>query len=246
MHSQQLIIMNLKNRRILVTGGAVRVGRAIALALADAGAVPVLQYHQSCASADELRALIRERGHEAVEIKADLSYPDECERLISEAGPLDGLVNNAALYLPDTLKDFDPEESHRQLQINAISPILLMKLFAEQCKSGAIVNILDRNIRRPDSRYFSYTLSKKMLYEATLQAACDLAPGITVNAVAPGPVLPPVHVREKAGEIMLDHSPTVEDVAAAVVYLMSAPAVTGQTLFVDSGQHLGLIPVDAP
>lgn len=245
MAPQQLLIMNLKNRRILVTGGAVRVGHGIAAALAAAGAVPVIQYHQSGAAADETVAELAGQGYSAQAIKADLSYADECERLISDAGPLDGLVNNAAIYLPDTLCEFDPEESHRQLQINAIAPIQLMKLFAQQCKSGAIVNVLDRNIRRPDPRYFSYSLSKKMLYEATLQAACDLAPGITVNAVAPGPVLPPLNVKEPAGSLMLKHRPTVEDVGAAVVYLMSAPAVTGQTLFVDSGQHLGLTAVDA-
>lgn len=220
-------------------------GHGIAAALAAAGAVPVIQYHQSGSAADEMLAELARKGCSAAAVKADLSYPDECERLISEAGPLDGLVNNAAIYLPDTLREFDPEESHRQLQINAIAPVLLMKLFAMQCRSGAIVNVLDRNIRRPDPRYFSYSLSKKMLYEATLQAACDLAPGITVNAVAPGPVLPPMNVKEPAGAMMLEHRPSVEDVGAAVVYLMSASAVTGQTLFVDSGQHLGLTAVDA-
>jgi NAD(P)-dependent dehydrogenase (short-subunit alcohol dehydrogenase family) len=230
--------MNLNGKRALVTGGAVRIGRAIAEALQAAGVEVIVHFQGSEREAKELSPKT---------IQADLSDPAQCERLIERAaaqfGPIDILINNAAVFYQTRLADATHELALRELQINLLAPLALIRGFAKQTKTGKIINLLDRRITSHDTTCVPYMLSKKGLEELTKLAALDLAPGITVNAVAPGAVLPPPKQAdnpawEYAGTIPLEKRPALSDIADAVLYLLKSDVITGQTIFVDSGQNL--------
>ncbi len=239
--------MELSGRKALVTGGAVRIGRAICERLAERGVDVVIHYQNSGTEAEELCEELKSKGVAAWTVSADLSSGDDCVRLIDqvqkETGGLDFLVNNAAVFLRDTLADLDVEEAMGQIKVNLMAPLVLMRRFVEICGKGKIVNLLDRRVAGWDPEHLSYTLSKKALAEATLAAAREWAPAVTVNAVAPGAILPPSgegdeYLREKAGHVPLERDCTVNDVADAVTFLLESDALTGQILYVDGGQHL--------
>lgn len=230
--------MILKGRRALVTGGAVRIGRAITEALLAEGAEVIVHFRNSEKEADTFWPNI---------IQADLSNPAQCETLIERAaaqfGPIDILVNNAAVFHQTQLADATYDAVMKELQPNLLAPLALIRGFARQTKTGKIINLLDRRITSHDTTCIPYMLSKKGLEELTKLAALDLAPGITVNAVAPGAILPPPKQAdnpawEYAGTIPLGKRPTPADVASAVLYLLKSDHITGQTIFVDGGQNL--------
>jgi len=226
--------MNLLGRRALVTGGAVRIGKVIVQALQAEGADVVVHYNHSKKEAERLSAHT---------VHADLGNPDECTTLIERAGCPDILINNASVFTKDALATSTPERVLREFQINLFAPLELMRQFASLTHEGAVVNLLDRRIRCHDTGCVPYSISKKGLEELTRMAAVEYAPRIRVNAVAPGPVLPPPgstvgNVRELAGNIPLDALPTPERIAEAVLFLLKADSTTGQTIFVDGGQHL--------
>ncbi len=230
--------MTLKGKRALVTGGAVRIGRAITEALLAEGAEVIVHFRTSEKEADTFWPNI---------IQADLSDPAQCETLLERAaaqfGPIDILVNNAAVFCQTKLADASHDLVMKELQINLLAPLALIRGFAKQTKTGKIINLLDRRITSHDTTCVPYMLSKKGLEELTKLAALDLAPGITVNAVAPGAILPPPKQAdnpawEYAGTIPLEKRPTPADVAAAVLYLLKSDHITGQTIFVDGGQNL--------
>ena len=228
------ILMNLDGKRALVTGGAVRIGAAITKALQAEGADVVVHYRNSKAEAVALSPHT---------IQSDLESPEACSRLIEQAGQLDILINNASIFTKDPLESATPERVQREMQVNLFAPMELCRTFAAQAGEGAIINLLDRRIRCHDTTCVPYTLSKKGLEELTRLAALEYAPRIRVNAVAPGPVLPPpgsdaVNARELAGVIPLDALPTPDEIAGAAMYLLKADSVTGQIIFVDGGQHL--------
>ena len=230
--------MILKGKRALVTGGAVRIGRAIADALLaeDAEVIVHFQYSEKDAKALSPKT-----------IQADLSDPAQCEMLMERAskqfGPIDILINNAAVFYRTKLADAVHDAVVKELQINLLAPLALIRGFARQTKTGKIINLLDRRITSHDTTCVPYMLSKKGLEELTKLAALDLAPGIAVNAVAPGAVLPPPEdsdnpAREVAGTIPLEKRPAPADIADAVLYLLKSDVITGQTLFIDGGQNL--------
>lgn len=239
--------MNIEGKKILITGAAKRVGRVIAEALAARGAELAIHYHTSEEEAHALCRLLTERGTRAVVLQADLTSESACEGLVREAvsrlGGLDVLVNNAAVFLADDLAGLRLERAQRQMMINFWAPMILSRTFAVCCGAGQIINMLDQRIARHYEAQLSYTLSKKALHAATNMLALELAPRFAVNAVAPGPVLAPdagctEHAREAAGFSPLRKKGTAEDVAGAVCYLIQADGITGQTLYVDGGQHL--------
>ena len=218
----------------MVTGGAVRIGRAITQALQAEGAEVVVHY---CNSKVEAEALSEHT------IQADLESPDDCARLVERAGRLDILVNNASIFTKESLAGSSPERTRREFQINLFAPMELTRAFAEQAGQGAVVNLLDRRILCHDTTCVPYSITKKGLEEFTKLAALEYAPHIRVNAVAPGPVLPPPgssagSARELAGNIPLDKLPTPGEIADAVLFLLRAGSTTGQVIFVDGGQHL--------
>jgi NAD(P)-dependent dehydrogenase (short-subunit alcohol dehydrogenase family) len=235
-------------RAALVTGGARRIGRAITLALADAGYAVAIHAN---ASIDEAKKFAREltgRGKRAEAVAADLADHDAVMRLVAAAhaaiGPLTLLVNNAGEFEPDGIETLDRARFDRHVAVNLRAPLFLAQAFAAQAAQGAcIVNVLDQRIFRLTPHFFSYTLAKSALHTATVTMAQALAPKLRVNAVAPGPTLPSPrqsaeHFARQGRAVPLGRGPTPEDVAKAVVYLAQADSVTGQTIAVDGGQHI--------
>lgn len=218
----------------MVTGGAVRIGKAITQALQAAGVEVVVHYRHSRGEAEALSDYA---------VCADLSSPDDCADLIRMAGSIDILINNASLFTKDRLAGSTPERVRREFQVNLFAPLELTRRFADQTNRGAVVNLLDRRIRANDPSCLPYAISKKGLEELTKLTALELAPGIRVNAVAPGPILPPPGdsgdgFAEMAGKVPLNLFPTPENIAEAALFLLQADYCTGQVIFVDGGQHL--------
>ena len=239
--------MDLAGRVALVTGGAVRVGRAICLGLSSRGCGVVIHCRHSFKQANELAAELKAQGASAWVARGSLSGEAACrsliKRAIAAAGHLDILVNNAAEFLRHSLMEADAASWRSALATNLLAPVMLTRFFAAAPGATAIVNIIDHRVRTLDTGAFPYSISKKALEQATRMSALELAPGIRVNAVAPGPALPPEpgcvrSAREPAGRAPLSKRPTPEDVAAAVLFLLEADAITGQTIFVDGGRHL--------
>ena len=239
--------MKLHGQTALVTGGAVRIGRAICAALADAGANVIIHTRNSAQDAEILYADLMQRGVQAWVLTADLNSEAACHDLIQQAiataGQLDILINNAAVFHKDNLETTTEAKLLAEFWPNLFAPLLLMRAFARQSSGGKIINLLDRRIVGCDTDCVPYVLTKKALAELTQLAARELAPRFTVNGVAPGAVLPPPgqgvdYLHDKAGPVPLQKQITSADVAAAVLALLQNDAITGQILFVDGGQHL--------
>lgn len=239
--------MKLRGKTALVTGGAVRIGKAICEALADEGCNIVIHCSRSEPAAQQLAAQIKARGVKAWVVREAMDSEADCRSLIEaslkQAKHLDILVNNAAVFHKNRLATVTERKLSVEFGINLFVPICLTRLFAEQTETGAVINLLDRRIMANDPDCLPYSLSKKALAAFTQEAALSLAPAFTVNAVAPGAVLPPPgkgsqYLYDHAGRIPLDLRITPQNVAAGVVSLLKLDGVTGQTLFVDGGQHL--------
>ncbi|MFH0878348.1 MAG: SDR family oxidoreductase [Lentisphaerota bacterium] len=242
-----LIVMILKGKTALITGGAVRIGRTLGLELARQGMNVAVHYHTSAPQAGKLVLELRRLGVRACAVKAPLNSEAGCRRLIAATirnmGSLDVLINNAAVFHKQSFRDLHAKTIPEDLGINLIAPMLLIRFFAETVKAGKVVNLLDRRITGLDISCVPYVLSKKALEQATRLAALEYAPRITVNAIAPGAVLPPPgkgakYLHDAAGLIPLQCRNTPEEIASAAVYLLSQDGMTGQVLFVDGGQHL--------
>ncbi|HEX2727024.1 MAG TPA: SDR family oxidoreductase [Beijerinckiaceae bacterium] len=234
----------------LVTGGAKRIGRAIALRLAQAGYGVAIHCQHSRAEATDVEAAITGSGGRAGIFEADLADADALTRLVSDAaaalGPLTLLVNNASVFEADEVQNVAADLWDRHFDINLRAAVFLTRDFARQVPEsgeGAVVNIIDQRVWKPTPQFFSYTLSKAALFTATRTMAQALAPRIRVNAVGPGPTLTSPRQSQddfarQASALPLGHGPTPEDIAEAVAFLAKAQSVTGQMLAVDGGQHL--------
>ena len=234
----------------LVTGAARRIGRAIALYLAERGYDVAIHCQRSQAEAVEVTAAVRALGGQAAMIAADLSNFDEVQRLIPAAvaqlGPLTLLVNNASEFHSDTLLDACEETWASHMDVNLKAPVFLTQVFARQLPEGATgnaVNIIDQRVLRLTPDYFTYSISKAGLWAATRTMAQALAPRIRVNAIGPGPVLRSVHQSvedfdAETAATLLKRGAAPEEIAAAVGFILDAPALTGQIIALDSGQHL--------
>ena len=236
-------------RAALITGAGRRIGRAIALALAQAGYAVVLHANHSRAEAEKLASEIVSAGRRASVVLADLSDGEAVRKLVPAAaafGPLTLLVNNASQFDEDDIESLERARFERTMAVNLTAPLFLAQAFAAQAPDAAdpsIVNIVDQRVLKPTPRFFSYSLSKSALHAATVTLAQALAPKLRVNAVAPGPTLPsPRQTAEQfaaqAAAVPLKRGPTPEDIAAAVLYLAMARSVTGSVIAVDGGQHL--------
>jgi NAD(P)-dependent dehydrogenase (short-subunit alcohol dehydrogenase family) len=240
----------------LVTGAGRRIGRAIALALAQAGWDVALHFRSSRADAEETAAAIRALGRRAALLECDLQDESAVRALLARAidalGPIGCVVNNASLFEYDSAADFSPALLATHMQANVSAPILLAQALHAATPAGkqaVVINLLDQKLANLNPDFLSYTLSKAALQTATTMLAQALAPTVRVVGVAPGLTLLSGDQSEAGFSSAhqatpLGRSSTPQDVADAVCYLASARAITGTTLYVDGGQHLMALPRD--
>jgi len=242
--------MNLNGRTAVVTGGGVRVGRAICLALAGAGANVFVHYNSSEAPARAVRDEINAAGGTATIGASDLSDPSSAGDLIgtasAELGPVSILVNSASGFSSDDVGSFTLEGFRRTQSVSLESPIMLTQAFAAALPEdldGAVVNITDVRTSQPYRKHLSYMLAKGAVDTFTRTAALDLAPSIRVNAVALGVILPPPgegedYATELAAKLPLAMVGGADVVAETVVFLAQNDFITGEIIRVDGGGHL--------
>jgi NAD(P)-dependent dehydrogenase (short-subunit alcohol dehydrogenase family) len=242
--------MELAGRNALVTGGAVRVGRAISLALAAEGANVFIHYHRSAAPAEEVRSMIRSLGVQSELGAGDLSHPEAAMGVLDAArealGPVSVLVNSASAFPEDSLADVTYDGWRTAQDLTLGSAMFMTQAFAAALGdegSGAVVNVTDVKTRRPYRRHLSYMLAKGGVDTLTMATALDLAPNIRVNAVALGAILPPpgegeAYLESLARDLPLRRVGGVKVVADAVVFLARNDFITGETIRLDGGAHL--------
>lgn len=241
----------------LVTGGARRIGRAIATSLAANGFKVVVHHKDSAAEARAVVDGIRKAGGEAVSVHADLSVPDGPVKAMAEAarafGPIRLLVNNASAFEDDGADGFGLRTWNLHFAMHALAPALLAKEMAEALPPGGeglVVNVTDQRVLKPTPRHFSYSLSKSTQWAATRTMAQAYAPRIRVNAIAPGPTLKGARQQEadfkaQVDGLILKRGPDLAEFGLAIGFLWQARSVTGQTIALDGGQHLGWETPDA-
>ena len=244
-------------RTALVTGGARRIGRAIALELARAGFDIALHYRTSRVEALDTCTQLEAIGVRAAAFEADLADDAQCEALIPQAvahfGRLDAVVNNASTFEYDAVDTFSRAALRKHIDANTAPAVVLSRALqrhlVQRGGTGCVVNLLDQKLHNPNPDYFSYTLSKAALDAATTMLAMALAPTVRVAAVAPGVTL--ASEAMSGAEFVRAHAMTPmrhgampEDIARAVRFIVETPAITGTTLTVDGGQHLYAQPRD--
>lgn len=240
--------ITLRGKTILITGAARRVGRALALACARAGAYVAVHYGTSRDEAESLKKEIETLESTAALFQADLNDPSQVRRLLEQVWqwrPLDGLVNNASVFEALDWRSTTLEDWNRNLMIHLTAPFLLSQEFARRLpeeKTGRIVNLLDWRALRPGGDHFPYSVSKAALAALTRSLAVALAPRITVNGLALGAILPSAS-GEDAGDLLArvpaGRWAELKEVEEALLFLLGGPAyITGEILHVDGGRHL--------
>lgn len=243
--------METKGKTALITGGAVRVGKAITMALARAGANVVINYHRSATEAEATCAEASALGVGTLAVQADIGDREQVEKMVSTAVEkfecIDILVNNASLWKQTPFPTDNVDDWHQVTNIlingsfycaNAVAPLMLEK------GEGAIVNIIDLAAFEPWMNYIAHSVGKSGLLALSRQLALELAPAVKVNAVAPGPVLPPPDyddekIAKTAKRTLLNRWGTVEDIAETVLFFVKSDYITGEVLAVDGGEHFG-------
>ncbi len=235
---------------VLITGAARRIGRRIALDLARDGWAVAIHCNSSLEDAGTLKSEIEAAGGRSAIVQGDLAEAAVPERLVAEAtkalGPLTCLVNNASRFEPDEAGSVTLDSWAAHLDTNLRAPVFLSQHFAARLPAGAqgnIINIIDQRVWKLTPKFFSYTASKSALWTVTRTLAQALAPRIRVNAIGPGPALPNVRMDEQdfarqSRLTLLKRGTSPEEISAAVKYILSAPAMTGQMIVLDGWQHL--------
>ena len=232
----------MKNKNLLITGAATRVGKAIALHFAEKGWNIALHYFQSLSKAKELKKIIEQNWVKVALIKADLKNPKQVETIIPLAkkklGAIDCLINNAALFEKDDISNFTTKKWNDHFNINLLAPAILTKQFAKQTSKKTvsnIINIIDQRIFNLTPFFMSYTISKSGLQTLTQTMAMRLGPNIKVNAIAPGPTIKSKrqtdrHFRNQVKSTLLKKSVRLEDICDTVEFLINNNSITGQIL----------------
>jgi len=238
----------LKGKVALVTGASKRIGRALAIALAEEG-VNIIAHDRRAQESETSRVCgeVQDCGAKSWKVLADLDKPEDYETLLAlalqTAGSLDILINNASIFSPGRLMDVGYGDVMRHMHVNAWAPFVLSREFARLVRSGKIINLLDTKIAGYDREHVAYILSKQMLSILTRMCALEFAPGVTVNAVAPGLILPPTgkddaYLEQLAQGVPLKRHGSPADIAEAAIYLLKSDYVTGQIIYVDGGRRL--------
>lgn len=243
----------------LVTGAGKRLGAAMALYLADRGHDIAIHYASSEDAAEAVAEEIRARGQQAVTLQADLLSEADTATLVPRAtealGPLSVLVNNASIFEYDSLESATRESWDRHFESNLRAPFVLTQAFAAQVPEaavdlnneplaqGLVINLIDQRVRKLTPEFMTYTLAKMGLWALTRTAAQALAPRVRVNAIGPGPTLrggrqSEAHFAKQRAATILGRGADPSGITAALGYFLDAPAITGQLLCVDGGQHL--------
>lgn len=234
----------------LVTGAGKRIGRGIALALAEAGWAVAVHYNSSARDAEDVVSQIEAAGGRAAAVQGDLANPEAVDAIVPATRDVLGspscLINNASLFVGDELGSLDRDLWDQHLNINVQAPVFLAQALANQLPDGAdgnVINIIDQRVWKLTPLFFSYTISKSALWTATRTLAQALAPRVRVNAIGPGPAMQSIHqsdeqFREQCEATALDRGTSPEEIAAAIGFILDAPAMTGQMIALDGGQHL--------
>ena len=248
--------------RALVTGAGKRLGRAMALYLAERGHDIVVHYNSSADEAEAVAEECRALGRKAVTVQADLIVEDDMQGLVAAAaeaigGPLTVLVNSASIFEHDTIRTATRDSWDRHLESNLRAPFVLTQTFAEQAPEPVIgghwneptaralvVNMIDMRVRKLTPEFMTYTIAKMGLWAFTRTAAQALAPKVRVNAIGPGPTMQgarqsDTHFANQRAATIMNRGADPSDITHALGYFLDAPAVTGQLLCIDGGQHLG-------
>ncbi|MCC6147041.1 MAG: SDR family oxidoreductase [Anaerolineaceae bacterium] len=243
--------MEIKGKTALVTGGAQRVGKGITLGLARAGANIVVNYHSS---AEEAAQTVREAealGVSGLAVQADVSDWEQVQRMFEEVNNktpgVDILVNNSSLFLTTPVPSMDMGNWHKVTSVLLDGSFYCTNMAAFHMlekKEGAVINIVDLSVWEAWPRFSAHAVGKSGLMALTRQFALDLAPYVRVNAVCPGPVLPPDHyspekIKRSADKTLLHRWGSPEDISKAVNFLVDADYITGEVIIVDGGQRFG-------
>jgi len=237
--------MNENNKAALVTGGAIRVGRAISLALAKDGYDVALHYNSSHNDACAVKSEIENLGCKCVLFQRNLAadFSGLVADVHAEFSELNLLVNNASIFEPHKFLETSESAFDDHMNINFKAPFFLTQEFAKICKNGNVINILDTFITKHSHSYFTYLASKKVFAEFTKMAAKELAPDIRVNAIAPGTILPATgfdeeYIKAKEQNLPMGKIASVEDVTNTMIDILHNKSLTGQIIFVDGGESL--------
>jgi len=238
------------NKNILITGGATRIGKEIAIHFSKKGWNVAIHYFRSYSKAKNLKKIIEKNSVKAVLIKADLRNMKQVEKIIVVAkkklGTIDCLINNAALFEKDDILNFTTKSWNDHLNTNLLASTILIKQFTKQIskkKISNIINIIDQRVFKLTSVFMSYTLSKSALYTLTKTMAMRLGPYIKVNGIAPGPTIKSKrqstkHFNNQAKSTLLKKPVSTDDICDTVEFLINNNSITGQVIAVDSGQNL--------
>ena len=245
----------METKKIIITGGANRIGRSIALELANYDTQIVIHYSKSHTAAKKLKTELENLGSVVYLYKADLNNSKLTQRIIpfaqSKMKGINCLVNNASVFENDNLNNFSDKSFEKHLNINLKAPAILTQSFSKYVKNskGIIINIIDQRIEKLTPFFFSYTLSKSALGTLTTTSAMKLAPNIRVNAVSPGPTLKnkrqsEKHFKKQWKSVPLKKVVKLKNICNSVKFLIENDTITGQIINVDSGQRLAWLTPD--
>jgi NAD(P)-dependent dehydrogenase (short-subunit alcohol dehydrogenase family) len=239
----------MTTKKIFITGGATRIGAAIAKSLADYETIITIHYNRSKKNALKLKKELEDLGSEVYLLKADLNNHKQTHALLKLAYKkmkgLNCLINNASLFEDDSLYNFTDKSFTKHLNINLKAPAILIQNFKKLLKNseGNIINIIDQRVEKLTPYFFSYTLSKSSLVTLTKTAAMKLAPKIRVNGISPGPTLKnsrqsETHFKKQWKSVLLKKKVRLENVCEGVKFLIKNDNITGEIINIDSGQRL--------
>ena len=239
----------MEARKIIVTGGATRIGAAIAKKLSGKEVEILIHYNKSKSNAENLKKELQKKGSKVFLVRGDLSKEKDVNKIIKFAKSklkfFDCLINNASLFENDKIENFTTDSWGKHLRTNLRTPALLSKMFARNIKgkNNNIINIIDQRVFKLTPYFFSYTISKTGLYTLTKTSAMSLAPNIRVNGIAPGPTLKnkrqsEKHFKKQYMATPLKRKVDVEQICSAVDFFIKNRSITGQVISIDSGQSL--------
>ena len=239
----------MEARKIIITGGATRIGAAIAKKLSGKGIEILIHYNKSKSKAENLKKELQKKGSKVFLVRGDLSKENDVNKIIKFAKSklkfFDCLINNASLFENDKIENFTTDSWGKHLRTNLRTPALLSKAFARNIKgkNNNIINIIDQRVFKLTPFFFSYTISKTGLYTLTKTSAMSLAPNIRVNGIAPGPTLKnkrqsEKHFKKQYMATPLKKQTEVQEICNAVDFFIKNRSITGQVLAIDSGQNL--------